>query len=242
MFRIVFVKFLQMINKKNINKNKNECDIKTTFIILCGKKSNRRGYKNIPLTLINEYETLIDRQINIINNNYKDSEIIIISGFEHEKLIDHIFLKEYKNVRIAENQNYKHTNTLDGWRIGLNLCISQNIYIIHGDRIFDDTCISHKNSKNTHTIIHDINKNNYNLGLLFDNEKFINMSYGLPNVWSEIFFINQKDFDITKQLINEYKKRKIYNIESFINELSKNIKILVVNKKQKDIKTLKEIK
>lgn len=231
-----------MINKKSINKNKNECDVKTTFIILCAKKSNKRGYKNIPLTLLNESETIIDRQINIINSNYKNSEIIVISGFEHERLIDHIFSHNYTNVRIVENQNYKSTNTLDGWRLGLNLSLNQNTYIIHGDRIFDDSYISYRDSKTTYTIVHDINKNNYNLGLLFDNNKFINMSYGLPNVWSEIFFIHEKDFNITRKLINEYKKRKIYNIESFINELSKNITISVLNKKQKDIKILKEIK
>lgn len=231
-----------MTSKKYTNKIKNECDIKTTFIILCAKKSSKRGYKNIPLTLLSENETLIDRQINTINNNYKNSEIIVISGFEHERLVDHIILRGYSNVRIAENQNYKCTNTLDGWRLGLNLSISQNTYIIHGDRIFDDSCISNKDTRNTHTIVHDINKNNYNLGLLFENDKFINMSYGLPNVWSEIFFINEKDFNITRKLINEYKKRKIYNIESFINELSKNITISVLNKKQKDIKILKEIK
>lgn len=229
-----------MTNKRFIHKIKNECDKPTTFIILCGRKSSKRGYKNIPLTPINETQSLINQQIEIIKDNYKDNEIIIISGFEHDKVVSHISNLGYKDVRIAENKDYKESNVLDGWRFALNIAIVKDTYIIHGDRLFDESYLKEK-SRATHTFVHDFDKNNYDLGLLYENDNFINMSYGLPNVWSEIIFISKNDINIFKDTINEYKSRKIYSIESFLNIMSKKINISIIQKEPQEIRLLKEL-
>lgn len=234
------VRSIQMKKNRCIHKIKNECDAKTTFIILCARKSNRRGYKNIPLTLINEKETLIERQIKIISDNYKDHEIIIVSGFEHDKVVSYVNNLDYPNVRVAENKDYKSSDVFDGWRFALNIALRQDTYIIHGDRLFKESYIKDI-TRTTHTFVHDFDKNNYDLGLLYDNGYFINMSYGLPNVWSEIFFISKSDFNTAKNIANEYKQRKIYGIEGFINALSRNVKISVLDRNPEDVKILKEI-
>jgi len=228
-----------MTNKRYIHKSKKDCDTKTTFIILCSQKSNKRGYSNIPLLKLNDGNYLIDKQINTINRLYKDCEIVIISGFEHEKLVSHIREKQYNNIRVFNNQNYKMTGALECWILGLNVSLCHDTYIIHGDRIFDESFLT--DTKETHTFVHDVNKKNYNLGILSENDKLINISYGLPNTWSEIFFISKKDFDLSRNLINEHKKKKIYNLDSFINILSQETTISVICKKNKDIKTLKEV-
>lgn len=229
-----------MNNKRFIHKIKKECDIQTTFVILCGRKSNKRGYKNIPLTQINNDETLIDKQINIIDSNYKNYEIIIVSGFEHDKIINHIHNSGYTNVRIAENKDYKSSNAFDGWRFALNIALTEDTYIIHGDRLFNDSFIK-ANIRETHTFIHDLDKNNYDLGISVKDKMFVNMSYGLPNVWSEIFFINKSDFNLIRSIANQYKQRKIYNIECFLNILSNHINISVLSQNAQEIKILKEI-
>lgn len=231
-----------MNKKRCIHKIKNDCNQKTAFIILCGKKSNKKGYGNVPLTQINPKETIIDRQINAILNNYDNNEITLISGFEHDKIVNHIHSKKYENVRIIENQNYKSSTILDGWRIGLNSILKEDVYIIHGDRLFNESCICNSQVNNTHAVVHKHDKNNYNLGLLFDEKKLINISYGLPYVWSEIFYIKKQHFDLVRNTINNHRQKKIYNIESLINSISQKIEISVVQRKHKDIKILKEIK
>lgn len=234
-----YVQSIKMTNKRYIHKSKKDRDTKTTFIILCSQKSNKRGYSNIPLLKLNDGNYLIDKQISVITSLYKDPEIIIISGFEHEKLVSHVRDKDYKNVRIFNNQNYKMTGALECWILGLNVSLCQDTYIIHGDRIFDESFLT--NTRETHTFVHDINKNNYNLGILLEEDKLINISYGLPNTWSEIFFISKEDFSLSRNLINEHRKRKIYNLDTFINILSQETPISVICKKNKDIKTLKEV-
>jgi choline kinase len=234
------VRFIQMKKNRCIHTIKNECDAKTTFIILCARKSSRRGHKNIPLTPINEKETLIERQIKTISDNYQNSEIIVVSGFEHDKVVNYLKKLDYPNVRIAENKDYKSSDVFDGWRFALNIALKDDTYIIHGDRLFSDSYIKDR-TRDTHTFVHGFDKNNYNLGVLHENGYFINMSYGLPNVWSEIFFISRSDFTTAKNIANEYKQRKIYTIEGFINTLSKNIKISVLNRNSEEVKILKEI-
>lgn len=230
-----------MKNKRYIHKIKSEYNQKTNFIILSGKKSTKKGCNNIPLTYVNNKEFLIDIQINTILKHYEECNIIIVSGFENERIVKHIHQQEYANVRIAENKNHKESNVLDGWKFGLNISLEEDTYIVHGDRLFSDSCILNSKIKNSFTITHDYCKNNYDLGILYDNNKYINMSYGLPNVWSEVFFISKKDFKLVRKKINQYNQRKIYNIESFINNLAQDINISVIEKEKKDIKLLKEI-
>lgn len=229
------------MKKKCIHEIKDECCSNTTFIILCARKSNNRGFKNIPLTSINSTERLIDYQIKTITSVHKQSDIILISGFEHDKLIDYIYTKKYDNIRILENQNYKNSDIVDAWKIGLNLAIKSNVYIIHGDRIFSKECINDK-SKKTHLITHAIDYSNYNLGLVYnENDILLNISYGLPNVWSEIFYISKEDFTIARKLINTNKSNRIYTVDAFINLLSEHIEISIVKKDTKHIKALKDI-
>lgn len=220
----------------NIKEKKND---KTTFIILCAKKSQHRGQGNVSLKNVDTNRMLIDVQIDTIKKNYKNGEIILVSGFEHDRLIEHILKKDYKNIRVLENKTYKTSDILEGWRMALNISLNNDVYLIHGDRYFDDSCII--SPKVTHIIVHKKDKRNYDLGVLHEEEKFINISYGLPDVWSEIFFISKRDVKKTKRIINEHKKRKIYTLESFINQLSEEVKIHVIEKKPQSVILLKEL-
>jgi choline kinase len=211
-----------------------------SFIILCSQKPNKRGHKNIPLTPI-DHDLLIDKQIKTIQSIYKNNEIILVSGFEHDRLLAHIRQKKYPNIRIAENKDYKNSSALDSWIFALNLSIDQNTFIIHGDRIFSTAAISPSLTHCSHTICHNVKKNNYDLGLLYENNRLVNISYGLPNVWSEIFFLHKNDFETARSLINEYKQQKFYNLDAFINALNKKVPIHVIYKSSQEVQTLKDL-
>jgi hypothetical protein len=226
-------------NSNCVHNIKEDACKQTTFIILCAKKSQNRGRGNVSLQNVDKDNTLIDLQIKTITKNYVNNEIILVSGFEHDRLINHIISKEYKNIRILENRTYKSSDILDGWRLSLNIALENDTYIIHGDRYFDKSCIT--GYKNTHVITHKKDRSNYDLGILQEDNKLINISYGLPSVWSEIIFLSHKDIGVAKKIINEHKKRKIYTLESFINQLSREVKICVVDKEPQSITLLKEL-
>lgn len=226
------------MSKNKITKQQNDL---TTFIVLCARKYNKRGCKNIPLTPITKRQALIDIQIKNINSVFTNNEIIIISGFEHDLIVNHIHDQKYTNVRIIENQLYTQSSIIDGWKIGLNAAVQQNTYIIHGDRLFSTSCLLNDNS-NTYLLTHKYDKQNYNLGITTKNNyELMNMSYGLHNVWSEICFIAKNDFDIARNILNRSEQYKLYSIEHFINCLSTKIPIMIYNKNNKDVQTIGEL-
>lgn len=230
-----------MKQSKFIHKTRTRNRQKVTFIILCAAKSNTRGGKNIPLKHIGPDLLLIDEQIKKIRDMYDDSEVLLVVGFESENVINHIQAKNYKNIRIVENLLHKTTGVFDSWRIGTNCSTEGDLFLIHGDRLFNSNAIKIENLNRSYLYTHKKDKNNYNLGISYTDHRFMNLSYGLPSVWSEIFFVCEKDYNVYKSSLNSASKNKIYTVDHFINKLSSVIDIYIEDNENIDIKTLKEI-
>lgn len=227
--------------KPCIHTIKSDSTHRTTFLILCGEKAGVKGIQNIALTPIKNESKLIDRQIATINKNYTNSEIILLVGFESRKVINYIYDQKYDNVRILENKNYMNESSIDAWRLGINCSLESNLYIIHGDRIFNNRAIVSQYKNSICTSICHVVKKNYNLGIIYDNNKLINISYGLPHVWSEILYIPQQYYKRIRNKINETKSRKIYTVEKFINFINKDIDVYVDDSTDIKVNPLKEI-
>lgn len=214
---------------------------KVTFIILCGDKSGVKGTQNIPLTYIDDNTTLVNHQIQTINKNYEHADIMLMIGFESKKIIQHIDEKQYSNVRIFENKNYIGESVVDAWRLAVNCCSEGSFYLIHGDRIFNNHAITpYDENKICTSIYNNINKN-YNLGITYKNNKLINMSYGLPAIWSEILFVPKLYYKTIKSKLNDAKTKKIYTVEKFLNTVNQEIDIYIDCKNKIGIKSLKEM-
>lgn len=230
-----------MKQSKFIHKIKNRNKPKVTFIILCAAKSNIRGDKNIPLKQIRSDLFLIDEQIRNIRDVYNDSEIVLVTGFESENVINHISSKDYKNIRIVENLLHKTTSVFDSWRLGTNCSNEGGLFLIHGDRLFNAEAIKVETLGKSYLYTHKKDKTNYSLGISYSDKRLMNISYGLPSVWSEIFFVCEKDYKIYKNVLNNAYKNKIYTLDHFINELSKVIDIYIEDNENLVVKTLKEL-
>jgi len=212
-----------------------------TFIILCGGKSGVKGTQNIPLTYIDYNNMVIDHQIQTINKNYEHAEIMLMTDFESKKIIQHIDEKQYTNVRIFENRNYIEESIIDAWRLAVNCCSEGSFYLIHGDRIFNADAITPYDENKISISVYNNIKKNYNLGITYENNKLINISYGLPSVWSEILFVPKLYYRTIKSKLNNAKAGKIYTVEKFLNIVNKEIDIYVDCKNKISIKSLKEM-
>jgi len=227
--------------KDCIHKIKNNSFDKVTFIILCGNKAKIRGRHNIALTNITSQYKLIDYQVSIINSQFENAEIILIVGFEAQEVINYINKQKYKNCRIFENVNYNNNSAIDAWRFGINCSIQSNCYIIHGDRVFNKRAIATKYPNDICISTYKKEKKNSSLGLICQENTLINISYGLPDVWSEIFFIPERHYAMVKDSINNLDAEKIYTIDKFINYINRKTSIRVDIDKAINIIPLKEI-
>src|SRR6266480_1865662 len=59
--------------------------------------------------------TLLENQTQIIRQNYSNSEIIVVGGFE----IDKVYRNKPQNVHLVESSNFEQTNEVEEARLGI---------------------------------------------------------------------------------------------------------------------------
>jgi len=213
---------------------------KHNFIILSASKPKIRGlHSSLPLFPVGS-KCLLDVQVDTIRNVFVDYEIFLVTGFDAENTINHV-LNHHNDVRVLDNDQHKHNTVIDSLKIAINCCLDANTFIIYGDRTFNDKTIDIKYSKSL-LFSHRSDKKNYDIGLSFNKDKkIVNASYGLPDVWSEIMYIQKKDFKKFKHILNKTIKNKVFNMIQLLPVLFKSIDFYIHDDDNINIQTIKEL-
>tara|TARA_B100001939_G_scaffold301202_1_gene277625 strand:- start:3061 stop:3726 length:666 start_codon:yes stop_codon:yes gene_type:complete len=194
---------------------------KTTCIILAAGQNKTRGQK-CPKSLVDMggNKRLIDVQIDTVKKTFKNVEIFCSVGDQSKSVINYI-IDNYPDVRIVENLKYNQTTPLESLKLCLNCATISDTCIIYGDKFFDQDSITFEDFDSP-TIVEstgdDFSKTD--LGLVYQNNKLKNISYGVKNKWGQIFFIPRGLFNNFRKKINNLSKR-YYNIFDLINNLAK---------------------
>ena len=90
--------------------------------------------KSIPKTLtkLDNNETILERQLNFLNQYISKKDIIIIVGYKKELII-----KEFPNYKTIYNKHYSETNTAKSLMLGLAKIYDEDIIWINGDVVFN---------------------------------------------------------------------------------------------------------
>ena len=160
----------------------------------------------------NQKETILEKTVSNIKREYPYSDIIVVVGFESEKVI-----KSLPNfVRIVENQNYEKTNIVESLRIGINASAHNNVLIIYGDLIFNVYSIREITSSGTCVVFDSKNRfKEEEVGLTIVENKVTTFAYGLPNKWSQIAYLEDGAFEMLKTLCADKRKNRLYLFELF---------------------------
>lgn len=172
-------------------------DLVTIALIMSNSGQKMKSYGPTQLLNLSQH-VLIDIQIEAIRAIHKNFEILICCGFEASKIIRYVKNK-YRNlnIRIIENQLFETTNCCESLRLCLNNISpsSTSILVCSGDlllypellKIYEDNpyIIVEKEQKKISSL---------EIGCVVDDMEIVtNMSFGLPTVWSEIFYLNSRD-------------------------------------------------
>lgn len=189
----------------NISRN----DI-TVIILAANIGYGMKSYGPKSLLYINDKETLLQYQINLIKTVFPKSDIILVVGF----LADRIIKKCPPGVRILENQLYENTNEVEQIRLALNCCLTENVLIIKDDIIFNPETFKDI-SKDQSCIIYDSKGqiDDGNVGVTVVNEYATIFSYDISTKWCHIVYLIGKDFKITKMLCNNRERSRMYFFE-----------------------------
>lgn len=210
------------------------------FIILSASKPKIRGlHSSLPLFPVGS-KCLLDVQVGTIRKVFVDYEIFLVTGFDSENITSHV-LSKHNDVRVLENSQYKNNTVLDSLKMAINCCLEANTFIIYGDRIFNTKCIDVPDSKSL-LFSHRSDKKNYDIGLSHNKDKkIVNASYGLPDVWSEIMYVQKEDFKKVKKVLNRTAKNKVFNMIQLLPFLFKSVDFYIHDDKNIDIQTIKEL-
>lgn len=184
-------------------------------ILAAGCGSKIKSYEPRSLLKINS-KSLIEHQLSTINNYFKDVEIITVVGCHANKVI-----KKIKNsTRVVENQIYNETNSSESLRLAFNNASCKNFMFVHGDILFNESCINVDYSQSFVIIDTEDYIKDQEIGLTMIGGRLSILSYGLPTKWGQMAFFTGKEYKILTSLFNKYedkdKKRLSFEI---INEV-----------------------
>lgn len=110
-----------------------------TAIILtatAGRRMRGRGNRSL---LPYQNGTILDYQINSIRSRFPDSRIVVVGGFEAEKVVEH--LRRHHKTDFVFNSQYENSMSTLSLYSGLLAAKGGHVLFAHGDLIFSQSAI-----------------------------------------------------------------------------------------------------
>lgn len=211
----------------------------TVIIPIAGVGHRMKSYGPKCLLPANKKESIIQKSISTVKKVFPYAEIIVVVGFEADKVIRSI----PEDVRIVENQFYETTNVVESLRLALNCSINTNILILYGDLIYNTHTISDI-SKDESCIVID-SKNRFKaeeVGVTVVEGSVTNFAYGLPTKWSHIIYMAERESRFFKKLCGDRKRNKMYPFEIFNYMISKGFSFKAIEPSGMNIREIDSMK
>lgn len=179
---------------------------KLTAIILSatpGRRMKSKGSKSL-LTL-NNGMSVLETQVRTIWSMYPTADIITTIGFMDSK-IRNTFRGVFP-VRFVYNPLYDsgNSNAVFSLALALNASLPSNLLIIHGDMVFNTASIQGLFSPLSRIFVDRKTETpSDEVGVSIQDEKVMNLSYGLPTLWNQMVFISHQDTKLLEKIVFNY--------------------------------------
>lgn len=190
---------------------------KFSIVIVAAKEGNRmRSYGPVSLIKLKNNLTVIEHQLNIINNNFVNKEVVLVTGFESNKVMD----ATPDEIIKVKNERYEETNVIKSIGIGLRAATTDKVLIIYGDLVFHPRIFDVPFQQKSSIIINEgISPSKTHIGCTFSqNNRLEQLLYELPNQWCQILYLTGKELKMFQKQAWDENKEKLYTFE-IINHL-----------------------
>jgi choline kinase len=211
----------------------------SVVIPVAGMGHRMKSYGPKCLLPANQKESILEKTIRNIRNEYPNSDIIVVAGFESEKIIR----KMPHFVRVVENQNYQETNVVESIRIGINASATDNILLVYGDLVFNVYSIRDIANERSCVVVDSKSRfKDDEIGVTIVDGEVTMFAYGLENKWSQIAYFEGMAYKMLKTLCSDKKKNKLYPFELFNHMINNGIKVKAVEPKRMTIREIDSLK
>ena len=151
--------------------------------------------------------TLIDRQVEAIRLIYPRSEIVLVGGFEADRVLNQLPV----GVRMVENENYEGTGVARSIGIALQAITNKNILIILGDLVFGPEVISGLYTKHSSVLSYSVG----DVAIAHDGDAVTHLSFArtLKDRWGQIAFFGAEESALLRMVTAEKRNRKLTGME-----------------------------
>jgi hypothetical protein len=166
-------------------------------ILAAGIGARTKSYEPRCLLKCNNKKTILENQMDVLEDIFNKAEISVVGGFG----IDKIIKKIGKRARIIENQMYENTNSAESLKLAINNSLLDNVLFLHGDLIISDNLFNAVNVNESFLLIDKLGKfEEKEVGLTVVNNKATVLSYNLPTKWCQIAFLAENELAILRKL------------------------------------------
>ena len=186
-------------NGKKTKSKPQNIDI-AVAILSAGIGSRIKSYEPRSMLRIGD-KTLIEHQIDTINNCFDTPEIIGVIGYDSQKVI-----RKCANIRIVENQLYETTNASESLRLAFNNTVRSGFLFMHGDLLFNDYTLQNLDYSKSFVLVDSVNRiDTKEVGItISQNKKASIFSYGLQTKWCQIAYMTGKELKIARNIFNRF--------------------------------------
>ena len=149
---------------------------------------------------------LIDIQVENIGSVFPTNEIILVTGFDSDRLINN----SPTDIIKIENERYYDNNVIRSISIGMHATKdNDHILIVLGDLLFNTEALSEIDINQSSIIISN-DMDDGEVGCNMNGKGYLEyMMFDLPNKWGHILYLTSKELTLFKRLLlNKYNDKK----------------------------------
>jgi choline kinase len=184
-----------------------------------GKRMKSYGPKCLILL---DNTNILGRQLNILQELYPKSDIVIVTGFEHNKINN--FVNEWKfkrvlgskEVKTIHNKHYEDNNVAKSISIATEYCDKNKYLIVYGDLVFNKETLSEIEWDKSGVLL-DKNHQFYKdeIGILKNEDKISTFCYGSDIKWSQICYLEENEMESYLNFMDDENRNKFFSFEIF---------------------------
>jgi len=160
-----------------------------------GRRMKSYGCKSL-LNIKNN--SLISLQLDLINDSIPNTEIVLVTGFDSDRLMNN----SPDNIIKIENERYYESNVVRSIGMGLR-AIKENdhVLIIFGDLLLNETALESIDYNHSCVLISNHMSDN-EVGCNINNAGNLEyMMFDLPNKWGHVMYLTSRELTLFKKFV-----------------------------------------
>jgi choline kinase len=161
-----------------------------------GEGRRIRSFGPKPLLDIGHGQTVLNRQIRILQDVFPSADITLVVGYEADKVMG----KLPRAIKVVENERFAETAVLRSIAAGLRVATRDHVLVVYGDLVFNREAVSTMTTgKSSILVSTDGQIRPSEVGVLVQGGKALNFCYGHATKWAQVVYLMGHELELFRK-------------------------------------------